>query len=292
MPQRNGKFGAWSQKMPNWFCFIFFTHFVSVRVLVDFDALTGMAHKYGKRGALAKQKKLEAAARKGSEIEGLKIQAMGEQLKEFKARLQDFALKHKKAIQKDPEFRRDFQRMCDVVGVDALASQKGFWSQVFGVGDFYYKLGVSIVDICLSTRARNGGIMPIEDLMVMLQDRSGYGKHKDLSSLSQDDVERAIKKLKILGKGFEIILVGKRKLVQSVPTELNQDHTEIMNSVSVNGCTSAEKLHMELGWTQTRGQKGLDQMIQEGMAWVDSKTESGTPEYYLPGVHTTQVSGS
>lgn len=86
---------------------------------------------------------------------------------------------------------------------------------------------------------------------------SGYGKHKDLSSLSQDDVERAIKKLKILGKGFEIILVGKRKLVQSVPTELNQDHTEIMNSVSVNGCTSAEKLHMELGWTQTRGQKGL-----------------------------------
>lgn len=45
-------------KLPNWFCFIFFTHFVSVRVLVDFDALTGMAHKYGKRGALAKQKKL------------------------------------------------------------------------------------------------------------------------------------------------------------------------------------------------------------------------------------------
>jgi hypothetical protein len=53
----------------------------------------------------------------------------------------------------------DFQRMCEVVGVDALASQKGFWSQVFGVGDFYYKLGVTIVDVCLSTRGKNGGIM-------------------------------------------------------------------------------------------------------------------------------------
>jgi hypothetical protein len=47
----------------------------------------------------------EAAAKKGSEIEGLKISAMGEQLKDFKARLQDFALKHKKEIQKDPIFR-------------------------------------------------------------------------------------------------------------------------------------------------------------------------------------------
>eukprot|EP00037_Helgoeca_nana_P008564 m.76281 g.76281 ORF g.76281 m.76281 type:complete len:248 (+) comp19019_c1_seq1:49-792(+) len=245
-----------------------------------------MAHKYGKRGALAKQKMREAAAKKGSEIEGLKISAMGEQLKDFKARLQDFALKHKKEIQKDPIFRRDFQRMCDVVGVDALASQKGFWSQVFGVGDFYYKLGVSIVDVCLSTRARNGGIIPIEDLMTMLEDRSGYGKHKDLGKLSQDDLERAIKKLKILGKGFEIIVIGDRKLVQSVPTELNQDHAEIMKSVAANGCTSVERLRADVGWSEARAQKGLDQMLQEGMAWVDTQADNGA-EYYLPGMHAT-----
>jgi hypothetical protein len=67
----------------------------------------------------------------------------------------------------------DFQRMCDVVGVDALASQKGFWSEMFGVGDFYYKLGVSIVDVCLSTRGKNGGIMPIEDLLARVEERSG-----------------------------------------------------------------------------------------------------------------------
>eukprot|EP00036_Acanthoecidae_sp_10tr_P018006 CAMPEP_0206313160 /NCGR_PEP_ID=MMETSP0106_2-20121207/14362_1 /ASSEMBLY_ACC=CAM_ASM_000206 /TAXON_ID=81532 /ORGANISM="Acanthoeca-like sp., Strain 10tr" /LENGTH=222 /DNA_ID=CAMNT_0053744483 /DNA_START=18 /DNA_END=683 /DNA_ORIENTATION=- len=209
---------------------------------------------------------------------------MGAQLGDFKSNLQDFALKHKKAIAKDPEFRRDFQRMCDVVGVDALASQKGFWSQVFGVGDFYYKLGVSIVDICLSTRPHNGGIIPIADLMRLLEERSGYGRHKDLGKLSEDDVERSIKTLKSLGKGFEIILVGDRKLVQSVPTELNQDHADIMGSVAVAGSTSAHRLQHERGWSLTRAQKGLDQMMQEGMAWVDLKTETGEPEYYLPGI--------
>lgn len=64
--------------------------------------------------------------------------------------------KHSKVVGKDPEFRRDFQRMCDVVGVDALASKKGFWSGLFNMGDFYFKLGVQIVDICLATRPRNG----------------------------------------------------------------------------------------------------------------------------------------
>jgi hypothetical protein len=52
---------------------------------------------------------------KVAEVEGLKIHAMGEQLVEFKSRLQDFALKHKKAVTKDPDFRRgECARRCVV----------------------------------------------------------------------------------------------------------------------------------------------------------------------------------
>jgi len=29
-------------------------------------------------------------------------------------------------------------------GVDPLASNKGFWAQVLGVGDFYYELAVQV----------------------------------------------------------------------------------------------------------------------------------------------------
>lgn len=45
--------------------------------------------------------------------------------------------------------------------VDPLASNKGFWAEVLGVGDFYYELAVQIVEICLSTRSVNGGLMAL-----------------------------------------------------------------------------------------------------------------------------------
>ena len=37
--------------------------------------------------------------------------------------------------------------MCASIGVDPLASGKGFWSEMLGVGDFYYELGVQIVEV-------------------------------------------------------------------------------------------------------------------------------------------------
>lgn len=37
----------------------------------------------------------------------------------------------------------------------------------------------------------------------------------------------------VLGNGFEVISVGKRKLVRSVPTELNKDHNEILELAQV-----------------------------------------------------------
>ena len=31
-------------------------------------------------------------------------------------------------------------------------ANKGFWSELLGLGDFYYELGVQIVDVCMATR--------------------------------------------------------------------------------------------------------------------------------------------
>jgi ESCRT-II complex subunit VPS22 len=47
-------------------------------------------------------------------------------------------------------------------------------------------------------------------------------------SLCRDDIERAVKKLKVLGKGFEILNIGSTKILQTVPCELNTDHTAVM----------------------------------------------------------------
>lgn len=62
----------------------------------------------------------------------------------FRTHLQEFALKHRADIQKDPVFRAQFHEMCASVGVDPLASNKGFWTEMLGFGDFYYELAVQI----------------------------------------------------------------------------------------------------------------------------------------------------
>ena len=49
----------------------------------------------------------------------------------------------------------------------------------------------------------------------------------------RDDLIRAIKKLHVLGSGFRMIPLQGRQLVQSVPGELNTDHTTLLQSAQV-----------------------------------------------------------
>jgi hypothetical protein len=46
---------------------------------------------------------------------------MKEQMETFKTYLEDFARKYRQDIQKNPDFRARFQRMCNDLGVDPLA---------------------------------------------------------------------------------------------------------------------------------------------------------------------------
>lgn len=43
---------------------------------------------------------------------------------------------------------------------------KGFWSEMLGVGDFYYELGVQIIEVCLALKHRNGGELNLNVLKV------------------------------------------------------------------------------------------------------------------------------
>lgn len=62
-------------------------------------------------------------------------------------------------------------------------------------------------------------------------------KTKSLSFKSwyfpRDDLMRAIKKLKVMGNGFGMIPVSGSYLVQSVPAELNMDHTAVLQLAEV-----------------------------------------------------------
>ncbi|XP_013403020.1 vacuolar-sorting protein SNF8 [Lingula anatina] len=204
---------------------------------------------------------------KGSELAEDQLNQMSKQLDVFRTHLEDFAAKHKDDIRKDPQFRKHFQEMCATIGVDPLASGKGFWAEMLGVGDFYYELGVQIVEVCLATSHRNGGLMDLEELRQKLLSTRGKRKQE----ISIDDLMRAIKKLKVLGNGFTVIPVGGRYLVQSVPGELSMDHTAVLQLAEDTGYVSMSMIRDRLKWGEERSHRAVDYMLKEGLAWVDDQ---------------------
>ncbi|KAF5915932.1 hypothetical protein HPG69_003005 [Diceros bicornis minor] len=221
-----------------------------------------------------------------------KLAEMSKQLDMFKTNLEEFASKHKQEIRKNPEFRVQFQDMCATIGVDPLASGKGFWSEMLGVGDFYYELGVQIIEVCLALKHRNGGLITLEELHQQVL----KGRGKFAQDVSQDDLIRAIKKLKALGTGFGIIPVGGTYLIQSVPAELNMDHTVVLqlaesenpNEAKIGlGIVYLPYLSVETPLSQrTLPTFSLQEhLLKEGLAWLDLQAP-GEAHYWLPALFT------
>ncbi|XP_068920445.1 vacuolar-sorting protein SNF8 isoform X3 [Petaurus breviceps papuanus] len=219
-------------------------------------------------GAIAKKKLAEAKYKeRGTVLAEDQLAQMSKQLDMFKTNLEEFASKHKQEIRKNPQFRLQFQDMCATIGVDPLASGKGFWSEMLGVGDFYYELGVQIIEVCLALKHRNGGAF--ESLLPHLR----------------DDLIRAIKKLKALGTGFSIIPVGGTYLVQSVPAELNMDHTVVLQLAEKNGYVTVSEIKASLKWETERARQVLEHLLKEGLAWLDLQAP-GEAHYWLPALFT------
>ncbi|KAI9142722.1 EAP30/Vps36 family-domain-containing protein [Paraphysoderma sedebokerense] len=216
----------------------------------------------------------------GNKLATEQLEQLKSQLAKFKELLQEFAIKHKKDIKRDPQFRLRFQQMCNNIGVDPLASNKGFWAEMLGVGDFYYELGVQIIEICLATRASNGGLMDITDLKLKLERMRKMGTGIDID-ISEDDIIRSIKTLKPLGNGFEIVTIGNRKMVQSVPKELNTDLGAVLElAQSTNGRVTLRMLQEKLSWLDERGKTALETLLRDGLVWIDLQ-DGEYPSYWV-----------
>ncbi|EXX67647.1 uncharacterized protein OCT59_005153 [Rhizophagus irregularis] len=194
----------------------------------------------------------------GNNFADRQMEQMKSQLQVFKSNLVEFSRKYRKSIRKDPVFRQHFQTMCSTIGVDPLASNKGFWSELLGVGDFYYELGIQIIGVCLSTRGRNGGLVELGELKRQLTKmRSGGSSAQEISD---DDIIRSIKTLKPLGNGFEILPIGDRKMER--------------------GYVTKELLSAEFGWGNERINDAIDTLLVDGLCWIDEQVHP--PEYWVP----------
>jgi ESCRT-II complex subunit VPS22 len=88
----------------------------------------------------------------------------------------------------------------------------------------------------------------------------------------------------VLGSGFEVISVGKKKLVRSVPTELNKDHNGILELAQAEGFVTVEQVERKFSWSTGRAIDVLETLLKEGLAMIDDGHRDGKRRYWFPCV--------
>ena len=242
----------------------------------------------------------------GDDLTASQLTELRQQLDRFSTSLRQFSSAHRSEIRKNAEFRHAFQKMCYSIGVDPLSSStrsagglSGLWSDMLGLGDWQYELGVQIIDVCVSTRSTNGGIIAMDDLIrrvTALRTGTnppivGKGKVGKEEEITEDDVVRSIKMLAPLGCGYEVVSLGtgEQKMVRSVPRELDTD-TMVVLSMLLSSSTGEQlpfltedslvaRQQSQRGWTRERARAVLETMsMREGMLWIDE--QAFPPRYY------------
>jgi ESCRT-II complex subunit VPS22 len=232
-------------------------------------------HRLGGAGLAAlerQQESLRSFNALSSQLSNAQVDNLHAQLDKFRNALTHFATHHRTDIRSDPRFRRAFQQMCASIGVDPLAGPRrgGWWEEALGLGDWQSELGVQIVDVCVSTRDRNGGLIELSELVRLVSRLRGL----EGGAITEEDVVRSIQALKPLGAGYEVLdFGGGRKMVRSVPKELDEDQMVVLAvAAEQKGRVDEEVLVRRKAWTAERSRAVLQNMLlRDGTCWLDEQ---------------------
>lgn len=240
-------------------------------------------HRRGGAGLAAfdrQEQSNRSFAQLSSALSQTQVDHLHSQLNQFRTALAHFASAHRESIKSDPSFRHAFQQMCSSIGVDPLAGPRkgGWWAEMLGMGDWQYELGVQIVDVCVSTRDRNGGLVEVSELVRLVSKLRGVG-----GVITEDDVVRSIKTLQPLGAGYQVVEIGGRKMVRSVVKELDEDQSVVLAIAQAEGGRISEDILVHrMGWTPERCRSALENMVhRDGLCWVDDQDERCGRAYWV-----------
>ncbi|RYH12801.1 hypothetical protein EON65_37285 [archaeon] len=237
-----------------------------------------MRRKVGVSAVRAKQDEKVQFGKIGKALEDTKLSFVQEVMTSFRTTLAEFATKYKDKINSDPEFRQQFHRMCLSTGVDPLASSKGFWADILGVGDFYFELGVKIIQVAVQTRSINGGIMPLDEMLQRVQK-----KQQGKQAVSKEDIIRSVDKIGVLGSGFRLLKLGGNMVIISVPMEITNDHELLLAAAEQEeGMVNEDIMSGYHGWSRERFRLIINPLLLDGMVWVDYY--NGQTNYFFPSL--------
>ena len=260
-------------------------------------------------GIVALERTAQSTAQYSSlseELNEAQLDELRSQVDAFARALRTFAVRHRREICREPSFRQAFQRMCASVGVDPLAGHPAtslggtrlgkvadLWNDLLGFSDWQYELGVQIVDVCVSSRPHNGGLIAMDELIDgVMRLRLGLAASASIVQqsensdvrITEDDILRSLQALKPLGCGYEVLRMNGVTFVRTMLQELNASTVGILEVLTSSGAqtdalgipfVSATQLATTLPGAENqlrvrRAQQALDDMTQgDGLLWVD-----------------------
>jgi ESCRT-II complex subunit VPS22 len=93
---------------------------------------------------------------------------------------------------------------------------------------------------------------------------------------------RSIDALQPLGPGLKIVtLANGERYIRSIPKELNPDQATVLEVAGIIGFVSVGMLRVNLGWEDERSKSVLEELVVDGMVWVDDH-DVDEREYWIP----------
>lgn len=211
------------------------------------------------------------------------VKKLGEQ---YHSSLAELAQRYKEQIKKDPSLQEDFFSMCYAIGVDPLSSTKGFWQEIFGFGDFYKTLTISIINICIKTQPENGGLIPLTDLIYYLKSTM------NVDSISANDIKRSLLQIQKLSPEYSIIELDGKEMLLNKPQQFSDYQRIILSYLSDTSKPTVNRfITLTIATNICRiprqhVSKILDDMMQDCFLWIDNQCE-GEARYYCPSFNIT-----
>lgn len=249
---------------------------------------------YHKNSIMLLRYNREAYLELGRLINERQSSQLSTQLSVLQSALVNFSVEHRETIRANPEFRTKFTRICHQVGIDPVALLVHSLAAGIPKGgekpqEYYTVLLLRVVEVCQETRAMNGGLISVKELKSQLNTTSGTAVLE--LNVTDIDVEKCIAVLKELGHGYEIMQSNNSSWVRyssitggsAKDGGISIDQRKIYEMcLFTGGYVTHRLLYDNYGWDMTRCATVVDEMIMEGLLWVDTQGYKGEWQYWEP----------
>lgn len=201
------------------------------------------------------------------------------QLQVFQAALISFKTEYASEIIQNEEVRTNFAEICIAFGIDPLVVSSSITGEQNNNIERLNQLCVKMIDLCAQTRRINGGIISVSDLIDLINSDTWVNNDLHLN-FTEKDIFQALDHLKVLSDELQLIKIGKRHYIKSVPQEINLDQKMIIEASDIMGYVTVSMLRDNFKWSKIRCQTAINELISNGILWVDQGGSGHRTKYW------------